>query len=788
MKTINYKVSGEQLISRIPGLFAFIQYNEDGTSKIVKATEGKQGNYGEIVANVRYDKGAFEHVCSDGTQLKITNGEKTYRSIISAYYKAIKDKEWERDVNGIYKEPFLAFVERGIGLRYIGLSEEIDRVDTCGVSVKKTYHLAPDYIYLADIEHIYNKVNTIKEQLKFWENNTRFIHLDKRQYGEMKNLYEAYNGDKLLLVLDRLKVEREEIVNEYFNYATNTNLTIDLSVNLTNTIKDLGIVTPYISEWESGKRYYEGDVVYYSERHGFGMTWICTLENSNKIDEFGRKYTEGFYDEDSEITYFDNGEIISIGKVTINTPKNWEVQTLNWVKRNIHHTCSKCGVVYYGDKPKKCNCGNGDFITKRYVETQNNMQKIKGTVNSKLGSLRRYATYMDILDTPSKPDQFKDWLWFYRVGLISNRETKYDYNGNMAVLSNGGKSLESIVGGDTPTNVIFDTDGKTVLNLAAYGDVITSITAENTSDMQGEITFEYYIGAHLKAKIDDSDKYYVKIPFTISENGQKRYYAYGEILDNKEYNSLPNYKDRCTHITWFSKDDDGNYKYFFKGFEIDRTSENGITHGVKYREKYIYYKGDVRYVVVENFNITLGGVDTIYHRGYTLTADTYSRLSSEHKSKCKPVEENIWTLVESGKFNDYVMGKYDKSYVPDNVVNVDRYYLIYDKMEFDTSNLTASYDIMIGNKKKTVHYIKSEYEMDVDITNIDVEETPLIRYDYYNGVTYQPYTNDDVNIERGLTQAFEKHIKFGEIKTFEDLENYANGGYFIISKESIDLG
>ena len=94
----------------------------------------------------------------------------------------------------------------------------------------------------------------------------------------------------------------------------------------------------------------------------------------------------------------------------------------------------------------------------------------------------------------------------------------------------------------------------------------------------------------------------------------------------------------------------------------------------------------------------------------------------------------------------------------------------------------------IGNRINKVPFLRTDFTTTVDIRHTDIEERPLIRYDYYNGVSFQPSVNDDVYVERGITQAFEKYIKFSEIKTFEDLENYANGGFFVISKEDIDLG
>ena len=172
-----------------------------------------------------------------------------------------------------------------------------------------------------------------------------------------------------------------------------------------------------------------------------------------------------------------------------------------------------------------------------------------------------------------------------------------------------------------------------------------------------------------------------------------------------------------------------------------------------------------------------------------------------NKKKCKCVEETIWTLKERGKdklgrdiFENYITGKYDKDYKPDENeikeedTDAPYYYRLYDKMEFYTGDNIYSYNIRIGNRINKVPFLRTNFTTTVDITHVDIEERPLIRYDYYNGVSFQPSVNEDVYIERGVTQAFEKHIKFSEIKTFEDLENYANGGFFVISKENIDLG
>ena len=855
MRTISYKVSYEKMISRLPAMFAYLDIDEQGTCEIVKATNGKQGDYGMIIANINYDKGDFIYECKDGTQLKITNGEKTYRTLIETYYKAIRDKDWERNEDGTYVEPFLAFMEKGIGLKYVGLSEEDSGNEECGVPILDKFPLAPDYIYLGEAKTLYNKMVQMKKQLIFWEEHTKACTEDKKFYQRIKEEFEMRNGDKLINKLGELIEEAEDVATEYLGYASNTNLTLDFNVNLVNTIKDLGLVTPYIEEWVAGKRYYEEDVVYHIDGNGYGMTWYCKPSEDAKKDGFGRPYTEGFYEENTELIFFDDGSTITIGEENIETPKNWIPQTLNWVDRY----------------------------------EQEGTKVIEGTCNSHLTSLRRFTTYLNRNDEVETPDNYTDWLWYYRKGMVMNREEKYDEMGNLAVMygkeEGYADGVEAIVGGDKPTNIEFDTDNKTVLNLAAWGDVITDIEAINDREDGGTITFTYWLGVHLKAKIDDrseSDKktYVANSPCVGKfANNYKIQFSRGDIITQEEYDRIENASKYCDEMKWYSQDDDGNYKYYFKDFEADTTSPYGANHGVKYTETYIYYKGNTSYEVITRFidgpkyrigdtvygyivvsryktaeylkdyhgdyeDIEENGViksvpieyevikpfingeyyeegDIIpysiyqslyvleYDKDETITSEMFDQLSKENKplcdgttvsekftddnkKKCKPVEETIWSLVEKGKFDEYVKGYFDREYKPDDMTEEDTdapyYYRLYEKMEFYTGDNIYSYNIRIGNRINKVPFLRTNFSTTVDITHVDIEERPLIRYDYYNGVSFQPSVNEDVYVERGVTQAFEKHIKFSEIKTFEDLENYANGGFFVISKENIDLG
>lgn len=724
MRTINFKVSYEKLLSRLPALFAYVEVDEQGTASIVKATNGAIGNYGKIVADIKVNEG-IEYPCKDGSKVVVTQGVRSYRTLIDSYYKivndikevvrdnwSIKKVEYKDDETGQYpteeyvieqeknQYQFIQFMDKGIGLKYVGLSEELLEETKCGVRVKKTYPLAPDYIYLGEARKYYEQVIKMKKQLEFWKNHTKVCKEDRKYYYALQEEYEAMNGDNLLNALKEMIQEAEYTANEYLSYAVDYPK-LNFNVNITNTIKDLGMVTPYIQEWVAGQRYYDGDVVYYVDDYGYGMTWECRITDKSKIkkDQFGRKYIEGYYDEETELIYFENGSTTYSNK---KTPTYWYPQSLNWVDENSKH---------------------------HYCEKDENPITVKGSCNSHLMQFRRSESYMNKSDQVEYPDPYTDWLWYYREGTIVNRECKYDEFGNMTVLygdeenntfyPRGIQAITNAQNDGTKEIAIGDNlvcDGDMVLNLAVWGDVLTEIVGKNNDDGEtGTITFTYWVGVHLTADKDTSK---------------------GD---------------------WYSVDDDGNYKYYFKNFQVDTKSKYGKNHGVKYTESYIYYK------------------------------------KTSDEEKC------LWDLVEGFNekkvdvtFKNYILGKYDKDYDPtdgnEDSTMTEYPYLISDKFEFSSGENIYSYDIKIGSQFKQVQYIKAQYESKVDITHVDIEKTPLIRYDYYNGISFQPSVNEDVNIERGVTQAFEKYIKFSEIKSFEDLENYANGGFFLMSKEDIDLG
>lgn len=78
----------------------------------------------------------------------------------------------------------------------------------------------------------------------------------------------------------------------------------------------------------------------------------------------------------------------------------------------------------------------------------------------------------------------------------------------------------------------------------------------------------------------------------------------------------------------------------------------------------------------------------------------------------------------------------------------------------------------------------AQIESNVKYTDTDhMYHREVFRQEHFLGITYKPITSVDVTVDRGINAAFERHLKLGEIKTLQDMENYANGGFFNLKND-----
>ena len=317
-----------------------------------------------------------------------------------------------------------------------------------------------------------------------------------------------------------------------------------------------------------------------------------------------------------------------------------------------------------------------NFVLKE-VNRWDETVELNEEIDSKLFSLRRFTTFNDKYGKSIKPVDGQDWLYNYCEGLLVNSRIKNDEVGNIGFYGN-----------DFPV----DENGY-VINLMAYGDMITEISAENNDD-SGEITFKYVISAHLKAKLLST-----------------------------------------------GTDDDGNILYYYDEFVVDDDSAYAENCGVTYQETYTYELDSPLYQLVSE-------------NGYEYAEYDYIQGN--------PVQTGTITV----HFDDYK--KTTERFCPE-------------RFSFYTGNARRTYDKRVYNNTVSLDYLVS----DLTYTKHNAEnvfDADIFKEDYLMGVLFKPTVNSNVRIERGVNAAFERHIKLGEVKTLNDMENYQNGGFFNIKE------
>lgn len=250
MKTIEYKVSYEKMISRLPGLFAYLESDEFGNMSLHKATDSLDGCWGKIVENISLPSGvSLKDILHSGETY-------SFRTIIDYYYQ-YREELGEDD-------EFVKFIEKAIGKITVNFEGKTE--------------MSPKFIYLANAKKLYNELVKMGKQCEFYEQN-------KEKFGTDEYLcclwerYKNIGGNNLRDYVGSLIPQAETIAEDYLEYAKG-NMVLDFDIDLTSTYQDFGIISPYVPIWIPGKRYFKGDKVQYD-----GELYICLKENNGMWDE-----------------------------------------------------------------------------------------------------------------------------------------------------------------------------------------------------------------------------------------------------------------------------------------------------------------------------------------------------------------------------------------------------------------------------------------------------------------------------------------------------------------------
>jgi len=514
MSKIQKTICREELKSRIPGLFAYIEENDAGEFKLHKATDSLSGCYGKIIENMTVNAS----LKVNGEDIIMSGNVYSYRTIMNAYYQYKNNS-----IDTVEDTNFFKFVDDAIG------KVEID-FNTLGLDEEKN-DMVPHYIYLANTRNLFSQYSKLKIVYDYYTGG--YTEIDGKlapSTFDINNLegdicclcakYVRMGGTIMYNKLNGLISEAETVANRYYGYvANNDNLTLNLNVSLKQSIHDIGYLSCYLHEWVGGEEHFKDELYTYN-----GCTYRCMENNHDKyneelmrfeFDDTKFKKITDLYDGEGQEEIYD--KLIS----SYNPFGN------KWVIRDE----------------------DGNILT------DDKSYNLSGSADSKLKSLRKYKNYINGEDKEEKPSDDEDWLYFYRVGTVINYTTVTDNSGNIADID---KLAEGILEPATDVN-----------KLAAYGNVISNIEPDQDQTKR-TITFEYYINAHLKAKKvitkkdDDGNTLYMFDGFYADEDDKYHGVKYTETYtydEGGELDKLVNGQDTITFDDYVNDIDDSITTY-----------------------------------------------------------------------------------------------------------------------------------------------------------------------------------------------------------------------------------
>lgn len=825
MRYLGFETRREDLVSRIPALFAYIVFNEDGTTTLHQGSDSFNGCYGQVIENINLPCGVnlctyvsipeeiapsiyqwndsntfeddvvvenqygiveskyirqvkerfyqeiefndtvrFEYMedlpdevtKEDPLYIEVPRKDKTgeyildcYGNYIYDYYQKtmaynyfVKDcmlKEGEtytyRTLISLYYQykdilganhPFIAFMDRGIGKVYTDKHR-------LGLDDEEKYPAVPDFVYLGQIKQLLTTYRYYQKLTKYYIAHYVNLGYENATLERKSKEYELMGGDKFTKYLEKLSQKADNISAEYLCYSNNRafDLTVEYSIPIFQSQNDLGYLSCYMNIFTPGTRYYHGELVTYNSR-----TYICIL---NRYVEGGNNYE---YVRCNDKFYYLDGD--RYAEFTVGHPSLADIVLMSSVEGIYDHRYLDYDYISIGDKYYKWNgaiydtinvveytTGEWDerlevneFDTQHFVLLSDyaNGEKKWYSQDNTYGNM--FKIFVDVDSIPA------DFVHKY----IRKNDIFYIWDEEQQCYVPDENFCERY-----EIDGIADSQLKSLRQYEAYVDGSNNYSEPSDGE---DWLFYYKIGntAAVRVLTDEFNniRRTTDIPLSAGDYAMDLM-AYGTYLIDIKCDAV-NKKLTFTYVVsghFKAKvaqgspflDEDGNTIYHYEDFEYDSSD----THGVVYTETYGYTDSDIDDLY---FNSTM--VNGVLVSDF----DLYVRGRSD--------------LIEN------YMVKYG-----------------YKQFVFETHGLVATDSY--NDNEITYGYISGAYTETVE-NNLDYLYSPLYKNDYFVGYSYEPTVESDVQISRGNAGAFERHIKLSEVKTFEDLSNVANQGFFTMSE------
>lgn len=590
-----------------------------------------------------------------------------------------------------------------------------------------------------------------------------------------------------------------DFINNIFDCETvNDSLSlpyIDIPIHISQTIDNLGLLTTTAKEWEPRKEYKINDIVLYK-----GKTYILKDGDSCGLIEIKGGLYNTFVNyietNDSELYNFKNineiNNIITIDKVydSINKKKN--------IYYNIENDYYRIYLPYISHNAQMGDDGEFIFNTD-YWELNNTIEEISEedneyislTSDSKLTSLRRYKKNVDddgnilpfILDSKSSMDaELPYHTGIFNVYMGANESVRGDIMVDIGIYGDNDYEGLAITYDDSGATHIFkyfciDIE-ENIENVISLKDImLTNISSANTvvykwKEISRGEEMDKSIEITDSLPIADEESYENFCQLITYENNSISYVIYQCVEECKKVFYEGTVTNRNIYITPSMllssnskfRETNGiiNFSYIKDGVLIDegkgvfKKYENDA--GLLYLDKYKY-------------EINVGAVN--------LTSSKVIEEKAEHVYKLYPYILEEGDKV-SGKAEDcdtydyYNVGKifsiendegaivgYKRMLSEYNFIDIDFDSEIYEITSTDVDKLKKN--VILSNILYTIKNAKKN----------DFNKDYIFKEEYTIG--FEDVTEDfNINIERGISSAYEKHHILCEIKSLGDLENYRN--------------
>ena len=750
------------------------------------------------------------------TLITIYHKYKIIRDIVKQqYYLSYKKANSESDIIKKIEmiEKFLDYIDEGIG--YYTIEQLLDEYkEDMGYSINgftDEEYLVPIGIYLSTAYSILEQMRILKRSCEIYD---ELLEADKSEYSEFCcncQKYYLMGGDGMVELLEYCSNKAEKIA-EVYNTYTNKKSSFDVATTLFSTSTELGVFQQFRNIWEPGKKYEIYEIVYYN-----GDSYRCNKENNGLFDENEQliKFPDNQFKKIKEIDgvisnntiYSDLNNVKGGNKITYNTytitgKTNSRLKSLrrykSFIESNIEvQPDENSDWLFYYRK--------GVINNRKLTDNLGNILKIEP--NEKKKKECNYYIYGDVITDIKtiKSEESEECKLIFEYFMnahikITDIELSTNDDGEIIEIYSGFEIDEESNNGKHhgikyKEEYIITKEENELYNLINNGDYFLMLSG---TKVKNDLIIDDFIDGE-KVKKSKESKGFIECYYTFDEYVNGEGVTYNLIKEDGsgiyyQFNEVKIYCDKDGYVL--------NSKNNLESQDINK--------GTSTTEWYYYDFGNENKVYCNNEGITLNvnPNDERYKLNSKVITDTDQGNYYEI--------DGIQIYCDS---NGYVVGgeRYNTDKISNAVIDITYYYykirnkIIYcDKYGYilsqtpkgekyslnDIITLTIpdvkKYEFSIINNKDNIKLktlngftyksdVIVDFEASVD-NKVDYEYNNLYKEDYLLGIHYQPYVKENIKIDRGNGDAFERFYKLTEIKTMNDLENYQNGGFFKIEK------